>query len=621
MFCQLFQMRFKLLRKMLTWFGEEDNSVQKTLLRALARVSFIQHSDAGHSDRRTPPASFGATQWLLLFVIAFGFALRVHRIDEKGLWLDEAFSVWMAQNTLSELMGWLVRIDQHPPLYYVLLHFWLCFGDSAAHVRMLSALFGTLAIPVIFLVGRRLFGNGVGLIAAFILAISPFHVRFAQEARMYTLLLLNASLATLALVYLLTDRDASSTPIGRQLAGLFRTRRMDSTGTQEDSPQRRRGDLSSIRTDLAWLAYMLFTALTLLTHNTAVFFPIAVNLFVGGWIVQRRRSPAHGVDASQITSAQRPPQPTAPSTSPSLQNPTTQRSVPLSFSPPSLSNWLIAQAGAFLLWSPWLVPFVVQSIGVYTEFWIPAPTWWTVMRAVQDLLSAFWPYPGLMGALVWGAYALLIALGFRHLRRRPSMMLFLLALFLTPFIGEWLVSLRRPIFSDRTLIWTTIPLYLLLAFSFVQLRFRPYIFAAMFVLTMIQGVSLQEYYNNFQKEQWREAAAYVAQHVQDDDLILFNATWVQIPFDFYYRAYNLPTERRGVPVDLFERGVLEPKMMESDLPRLRSLVHNRKRVWLVYSHDWYTDPQKLIPTALEETFRLLDRRLFYGVELRLYGAP
>ena len=607
---------------MLTRFGEEDNLVEKTLLHASARPSFMQHSDQGNSELRTTHASARGTQWLLLFVIAFGFALRVHRIDEKGLWLDEAFSVWMAQNTLPELMGWLVRIDQHPPLYYVLLHFWLWFGDSAAHVRMLSALFGTLAIPVIFLVGRRLFGNGVGLIAAFILAISPFHVRFAQEARMYTLLSLNASLATLALVYLLTDRDASSTPIGRQLAGLLRTRRMDSTGTQEDSPQRRRGDLGSIRTDLAWLAYMLFTALTLLTHNTAVFFPIAVNLFVGGLIVQRRLSLARNVDTSQMTRVQSPSRPPAFPTSPSPQNPTTLLfSIPFPFFPPLLSSWLIAQAGAFLLWSPWLVPFVVQSIGVYAEFWIPAPTWWTVMRTVQDLLSAFWPYHGLMGALVWGAYALLIALGFRHLCRRPSMMLFLLALFLTPFIGEWLVSLRRPIFSDRTLIWTTIPLYLLLAFSFVQLRFRPHFFTAMLALAIIQGVSLQEYYNNFQKEQWREAAAYVAQHVQDDDLILFNATWVQIPFDFYYRAYNLPTERRGVPVDLFERGVLEPKMMASDLPRLRSLVHNRKRVWLVYSHDWYTDPQKLIPTALEETFRLLDRRLFYGVELRLYGAP
>lgn len=612
-------MRFKLPGKMLTWFNKEDNSRQKTWVRTSMQPSVALGAIQSTSDLHSTPAWTGTTRWLLLCVIVFGFALRVHRIDEKGLWLDEAFSVWMAHNALPALMDWLVRIDQHPPLYYLLLHFWLWFGDSAAHVRILSALFGTLTIPVFFLIGRRLFGNVAGLIAAFLVTISPFHVRFAQEARMYTLLSLNAGLATLALVYLLTDRRTSATPIGEQVVGLFRNRL---TASAENSTLPCRSTLCSMRTDLAWLGYMLFTALTLLTHNTAVFFPIAVNLFVGGWIVQRRLSRVDSGGASQMTGDPIPSSLSGLSAQNStIQRPTTPSSFPSSFAPPLLSNWLIAQAGAVLVWSPWLVPFVIQSIGVYAEFWIPAPTWWTVMEAVQNLLSAFWPYSGLRSAPVWGAYALLLACGLLHLRRRSSLALFLLTLFLTPFIGEWLVSLRRPIFSDRTLIWTTIPLYLLLTCGLMQLRFRLHFFTAILALATIQGISLQEYYNHFQKEQWREAAAYVAQHVQDDDLILFNATWVQIPFDFYYRTYNLSTERRGVPVDLFDRGVLEPKMMEEDLPRLYSLVQGRRRVWLVYSHDWYTDPQKLIPTALEERFSLLDRRLFYGVELRLYGAP
>lgn len=592
-------------------------------MRASIRPSFAQNSAQTNLGVRTTPALAGATRWLLLFVIALGFALRVHRIDEKGLWLDEAFSVWMAQHALPELIDWLVRIDQHPPLYYISLHGWLRFGESAAHVRMLSAMFGALTLPVIFLIGRRLAGNAVGLAAAFILAISPFHVRFAQEARMYTLLMLNASLATLALVYLLTDPRASSATIGRQLAVFFQNRRAASAEKQVNSRCNHKMELGAIRTDLAWLAYMLFTALTVLTHNTAVFFPIAVNLFVGGWMLQKKFSRESSADAPQNTRTQADsPRSDASIVPPSSDNSTALFASLPSFSPPSLSNWLIAQAGAFLLWSPWLAPFVIQSIGVYAEFWIPAPTLWTVIGTMQNLLSAFWPHHGIAGALAWCVYALLIALGFNHLRKRPSIVLFLLTLLLTPFIGEWLVSLRRPIFYDRTLIWTTIPLYLLLAFGLMQLRFRPSIFfMGLAALATIQGVSLREYYDNFQKEQWREAAAYVAQHVQEDDLILFNATWVQIPFDFYYKAYHLPTERRGVPVDLFDRGVLEPKMMEDDLPRLQSLVQNRKRVWLVYSHDWYTDPQKLIPTALEEKFRLLDRRLFYGVDLRLYGAP
>jgi uncharacterized membrane protein len=81
----------------------------------------------------------------------------------------------MGWQPVGEMLGWLVKIDQHPPLYYTLLHFWMTFGDSATIVRALSALLSTLTIPVIYLLGRLSDGNQmVGLLAALILAISPF---------------------------------------------------------------------------------------------------------------------------------------------------------------------------------------------------------------------------------------------------------------------------------------------------------------------------------------------------------------------------------------------------------------------------------------------------------------
>jgi len=64
---------------------------------------------------------------------------------------------------------------------------------------------------------------------------------------------------------------------------------------------------------------------------------------------------------------------------------------------------------------------------------------------------------------------------------------------------------------------------------------------------------------------------------------------------------------------------LEPKMAESDLPRLRELIADKGRVWLIYSHAWYTDPENLIPAALAQEFAPLDRQEFTGVEVRLYG--
>lgn len=506
---------------------------------------------------------------LLLAIVALGGSLRFYRIGSKCLWLDEAFSLWMGRQPVGEMLGWLVSIDQHPPLYYTLLHFWMALGDTAAVARALSALLGALTIPVIYLLGRRLTGGDekIGLLAALILAVSPFHVRFAQEARMYALLAFNASLALYALAQLLADPRSATAPLGQQLGDFWAA-----------LAHRRRLPLRAIETDLAWLGYIIFTTATLLSHNSAILFPIAANIFILGFLLIR----------------------TAPRR--------------------LLRNWLIAQAGIFLLWSPWLAAFVIQTVGVYREFWIPPPTWQIVAGVVGAFLSDFLPRQIRWLGIVWALYAALALLGLMRLRRYPARIALLCVLFLTPFAGEWLVSLRRPIFYDRTLIWASIPLYLLLAAGIGQLRRRPCILAAVLMTLTINTLSLREYYDHFEKEQWDDAAAFVAERVEPGDLILFNAAWVQIPFDFYFRPHNSPAVERGLPVDLFERGDLEPKMTVSDLPRLRVLIRGRERVWLVYSHDWYTDPQGLIPSALEEELDVLDRWDFYGLQVQLYGA-
>ena len=523
--------------------------------------------EAGQIDRLFQRAA----PYLLLAIVALGGVLRFYQIGNKGLWLDEAFSVWMGWQPVGDLLGWLVRIDQHPPLYYLLLHVWMALGDDEVTVRALSALFGAVTVPVMYLVGRRLADTRVGLLAALILAVSPFHVRFAQEARMYTLLALNASLALYALARLLTDSRAAGAPLGQQFARAFRAWR---------TTPRFRPRLRDVETDLAWLGYIVFTAATLLSHNTAVFFPVAANLFVLGLIFVR------GSDFNQ---------------------------------PPALRNWLLAQAGIFLLWSPWLRAFVVQSGGVYREFWLPSPTWQTVVEAIGNFLSSFLPQWIRWSGMVWGLYAVLVLLGLGYFRRRPAHVAFLFTVLLTPFVGQWLVSLRRPIFYDRTLIWASFPLYVLLAAGLRRLRCWPRVLVAVVMVLTINGLSLREYYAHFEKEGWDEAAAFVAERVEPDDLILFNATWVQIPFDFYFRSYGLPVVEHGVPVDLFDRGVLEPKMAQRDLPRLRSLVQGHERVWLIYSHDWYTDPDGLIPPALEEELGLVGRWSFHGLQVWLFG--
>ena len=256
---------------------------------ALASTSFTIRA----SGLPTPTQTRVLARWtpfLLAGITAIGFILRVWEIGTKGLWLDEAFSVWLGWKPLGEMLSWLVRIDQHPPLYYALLHFWTKLaGDNPDDVRMLSAILGTLTIPVMFLLGRRLMGTSVGLLAALILALSPFHVRFAQETRMYTLLMLNVSLALLALTYLLTDARSAAMPIGRQIGDFYRAWR-----TNRRCPHR-----SVITTDLAWIGYVCFTAAALLSHNTAVLFLLATNLFVIGFVVWGWRSGIRSQESEQ----------------------------------------------------------------------------------------------------------------------------------------------------------------------------------------------------------------------------------------------------------------------------------------------------------------------------------
>ena len=574
-------------------------------------------TEDARTDRLGSRPLRAAAPLLLLTITALGGYLRFYQIGSKGLWLDEAFSIWMGQQPLAEMLQWLVRIDQHPPLYYMLLRAWLGLGDGTGTVRALSALCSTLTVPVIFLLGRRLSGLWAGLLAALLLAVSPFHVHFAQEARMYALLALSASLAMVALAHLLTDPQAGELGLGQQMARFWRIRQ--ETGTW--LPVR------AIQTDLAWLCYILFTVSTLLTHNTAVFLPIAASIYVlGTWAVTRSSaravSGASGTAGSTSQNGDRGVRPADPPTlCPVMAESHATCQGREGLGPGFLRNWLIAHLAVSLLWSPWLPTFVAQSAGVLREFWLPEPTWGAVVYVLRVFVSDFLSLPPVAAYAVLALYLALAALGAVYLARRRAGGRLLVILLITPIAGEWLVSLVRPIFYDRTLIWASIPLYLLLTAGIQRLRRWPLALAAILLALTVNGFSLREYYVRFEKEGWDEAAALVAERAVPDDLILFNATWVQIPFDYYFhRESHQQVAEHGVPVDLFDRQVLEPKMAESDLPRLGALVRGRDRVWLVYSHNWYTDPKGLIPAALEEEMHRRHQWSFYGVEVHLYAG-
>jgi hypothetical protein len=293
------------------------------------------------------------------------------------------------------------------------------------------------------------------------------------------------------------------------------------------------------------------------------------------------------------------------------------------FQPPSLGNWVKAQIGIFLLWSPWLVPFIRQTSRVTQEFWLPKPTWETITQTLRMLLNASASTQASQ-IMTWILCAVL-CLGLVYYRKQLSMFFFLAALFVVPVLGELLVSIRRPIFLDRTLIWITIPLLLLLAAGIAQFRFRFLMVIALGILGANYLFADADYYRFYQKEDWSTAAGYVANFAKPDDLVLFNSNFVVIPFEYYFeeyeKLYSIQVVKQGVPLDLFDSGILEPKMTESDIPSLVSLISGYDRVWLVYSHDDYTDPDGLIPQTLASHMKLVRDRKFYGGKVLLYETP
>jgi len=118
----------------------------------------------------------------------------------SDLWLDEALSVNIAKLPLGDLPEALKR-DGAPPLYYVLLHFWMeVLGDSDTAVRALSGVLSLATFPALYLAGRRLGGREAGLVAVLLFASSSYAIRYATETRMYALVMLLVAWGYLAVL-------------------------------------------------------------------------------------------------------------------------------------------------------------------------------------------------------------------------------------------------------------------------------------------------------------------------------------------------------------------------------------------------------------------------------------
>jgi uncharacterized membrane protein len=171
---------------------------------------------------------------LLLAILILGLGLRFWHLDRKPLWLDEVLSALFTMgrsyaDVPKEQFFPLTALDQlftlqpatcpqiaqtiatesvHPPLFFCLMHRWLVLLNAQNWVwaiRSLPALLGVGAIGAMYHLNRVAFSKTAGLVAAALMAVSPFAVYLSQEARHYTLPMLLITLALAGLVQMQQD--------------------------------------------------------------------------------------------------------------------------------------------------------------------------------------------------------------------------------------------------------------------------------------------------------------------------------------------------------------------------------------------------------------------------------
>jgi mannosyltransferase len=408
--------------------------------------------------------------------VALGVLLRVYDLAGESLWRDEVWSIDFARLDIPHLLDRLRSFDVHPPLYYLLLHYWLIlWGESEFATRMLSVLFGSLAIIWSYLVAARLFNPTVGVFTALLVTTSEFQVYYAQEARGYSLV---AFLTLLSYFF-----------------------------------------FSRCLQDKYWTAkggYVIATVLLLYTHVYGLFTVLAQNMYwTIVWLCARRQSYRRGLTWVLLQSI-----------------------VLLLYAPwlsATLAQTVRVQQG-FWVERPTLFS-VVSTLSTYSGsrlsffiFLIAAliatfPTLKEKLHRLgekQQLSSLFLPLPD--GRLSTAAAILLLVTW----------------LFLPLLLPLVISQFMEPIYLTRCTIGASLAWYILLAKGIESTRSKPSIQAPFVgVLFLCSTVNLWQYYTKSRKEQWREVTRYIEYNAAPGDLVLFYAGLCQAPFDYYAKRPDL----------------------------------------------------------------------------------
>jgi len=505
-------------------------------------------------------------------VLLLAFALRVYHLDFQSIWWDEGHSIEMASAPLSQIAT-LPGMDVHPPGYFLALHGWMATaGHSEFALRYLSVIFSLLTVALLMHVGRRM-GRQTGrqrytilTLVGVLAAIYPLYVAYAQEVRMYAMVVLFAL-----------------------LSGYAQWRIVCQQQDQGRSPGRR-------RLNVWWMGYVLATTVSLYTHYFMVFLLAFQNLVWLGWVLKHTET-ATTQDVRQGRLSQRrqrivvwigsqlavlilflPQLPLALGQTTAYANP--------NLTPPGLveflsRSWLAYSVGTSVFpGMAWLAGAVAAATGLTVLAWL-----WTALRA-SDRCHA-----GTLGLLV-GWFCVPLALYFAVLQRRPSFEPRYMMLVTPPLLLLWGVGLGAP-----TEGWPPERNKLL--------RLPQAVLAAVVVAAL--GMGTTSYFTNTAafKDDSAGVVAWLAAETTPHDLV-----YVDVPHPFHYYAHRIPAPTGYLFVDV-----------HTAAQRLNAEAAGRRRIYWVRWWGSDTDPRGIMPYLLDKAGQRGGDTNFRGYRVGWWDMP
>lgn len=544
---------------------------------------------------------------LLVLVTFLAFALRITSLDAQSLWRDEVDALCYAfrfpqvvgkalmpqkasvseppiacpplpirtqertDEPLTTRLASVARamIKQNGPLYFFLLRGWIAAaGYSVAAMRFFSLWFGVLAVPLTYALGRRLLDRVSGVFAALLTAASAYLTWYGQEVKMYTLVPVLALLAVYAL-----------------------RRAVEGDGARW------------------WVVQGTATSLALYTHIwSALLIPVLGVLFLSWWPRSRRHWRGGVVSLALLTL------PYLPMAAWQVRHVFIPRETgfPHYTFRQMVTTLLIGwSTGTFGQGWPWggIACGTALLIGLTTTLWWDRPQ----ARRALEFLRFRWRL--LIGADVWTRTVLSPGRGGSRIR----VLLGLMGWVLLPVLGIWFVSQWQPLFTDRYLIWAAPAFYLLVGtgLAFLWARGRWPALPLLLAILLVFGGNLRYQARAPIKSDFRAAAAFVENHYERQDLLLFQIPHGQYTFDYYFEptvyavAEGLYTNHRQ------EDGGYQMTEDQAAL-EMERLTQAHERVWLIATETEMWDERHLVADWLASHGTQVMADHFARVDVSLY---